>query len=103
MNVQDYFFCRQFSKKLRHFIFEENKEFYRKYLSNFTSINKIYISGYPRYDEYFSKKTSNLKNIPIGRHGTVHEVSSLVGYLCSEESSYITGQTISVDGGLFMY
>lgn len=42
--------------------------------------------------------TSN--NIPIGRHGTVNEVSSLVSFLCSEESSYITGQVLNVNGGM---
>tara|TARA_B100000767_G_scaffold67777_1_gene64264 strand:+ start:8765 stop:9493 length:729 start_codon:yes stop_codon:yes gene_type:complete len=51
-------------------------------------------------DELKKSNTSNLKNIPIGRHGTVHEVSSLVGYLCSEESSYITGQVLNVNGGM---
>jgi len=38
-------------------------EFYRKYLSYFISINKIFVSGYPRYDKYFSSKSSNKKNI----------------------------------------
>ena len=42
--------------------------------------------------------TSN--NIPIGRHGTVNEVSSIVSFLCSEESSYITGQILNVNGGM---
>jgi len=42
--------------------------------------------------------TSN--NIPIGRHGTVNEVSSIVSFLCSEESSYITGQVLNVNGGM---
>jgi acetoacetyl-CoA reductase/3-oxoacyl-[acyl-carrier protein] reductase len=51
-------------------------------------------------DELKKSNTSNLKNIPIGRHGTVHEVSSLVSYLCSEESSYITGQVLNVNGGM---
>ena len=36
----------------------------------------------------------------LGRFGEAHEVSSLVGYLCSDEASYVTGQVIRVDGGL---
>ena len=38
--------------------------------------------------------------IPMGRLGTTEEVASLVLFLCSRESSYITGTTIAVDGGL---
>lgn len=44
-----------------------------------------------------------IKNIPLGRIGNVNDVSDLVMFLASEEASYITGQTISVDGGLLMY
>jgi len=40
------------------------------------------------------------KMIPIGRLGTVEEVSSLVGFLCSDSASYITGQVIGVNGGV---
>ena len=44
-----------------------------------------------------------IKNIPLGRIGKVGDVSELVMFLASDEASYITGQTISVDGGLLMY
>ena len=44
-----------------------------------------------------------IKNIPLGRIGKVDDVSELVTFLASDEASYITGQTISVDGGLLMY
>jgi 3-oxoacyl-[acyl-carrier protein] reductase len=40
------------------------------------------------------------KIIPSGRLGTVEEVSSLVGFLCSDKASYITGQVIGVNGGV---
>ena len=36
---------------------------------------------------------------PLGRAGEVEEVSSLVSFLCLPAASYITGQTIAVDGG----
>tara|TARA_Y100000992_G_scaffold203384_1_gene138876 strand:+ start:142 stop:858 length:717 start_codon:yes stop_codon:yes gene_type:complete len=48
-------------------------------------------------------KMNIIKNIPLGRIGNVNDVSELVMFLASEEASYITGQTISVDGGLLMY
>jgi 3-oxoacyl-[acyl-carrier protein] reductase len=42
------------------------------------------------------------KNIPVGRIGTPEDVSNAVFFLSSEESSYITGQVIHVNGGLTM-
>lgn len=42
------------------------------------------------------------KNIPLERLGTVEDVAKMVGFLASEHSSYITGQVISVDGGMAM-
>ena len=48
-------------------------------------------------------KSSIIKNIPLGRIGDVSDVTELVMFLASEDASYITGQTISVDGGLLMY
>lgn len=39
-------------------------------------------------------------NIPLKRLGTVKEVGSAVTYLVSDEASYITGQTININGGM---
>ncbi len=44
----------------------------------------------------------NIKSmIPMARIGRPDEVAQAVGFLCSEASSYITGQVISVNGGMF--
>jgi enoyl-[acyl-carrier protein] reductase III len=43
---------------------------------------------------------SVLSKIPKGRMGTVQEVAGTIAFLLAPESEYITGQTISVDGGL---
>ena len=48
-------------------------------------------------------KEEIINSIPLQRLGNVDDVSKLVYFLASNKASYITGQTISVDGGLLMY
>ena len=43
-----------------------------------------------------------VRNIPMGRAGNGEDVAGLVTFLASDDASYITGQTINVDGGLIM-
>ena len=43
-----------------------------------------------------------IKEIPLGRFGKPDEVAHLTSFLCSEEASYITGQIIHINGGLYM-
>jgi 3-oxoacyl-[acyl-carrier protein] reductase len=42
------------------------------------------------------------KEIPLRRAGQVEEVATAVAFLASDEASYITGQSINVNGGLYM-
>ena len=49
------------------------------------------------------EKVEVSKNIPMKRFGPVQDVAQCIVFLASDEANYITGQTISVDGGLFMY
>jgi 3-oxoacyl-[acyl-carrier protein] reductase len=44
-----------------------------------------------------------LENIPLGRLGTPQDVANLVCFLASDAASYITGQTLTVDGGMVMH
>ncbi len=37
---------------------------------------------------------------PIGRMATIHEIGQLVGFLCSDKSSFITGASYVIDGGM---
>ncbi len=47
-------------------------------------------------------KENILNQIPLKRMGTANEVAKLVKFLSSEDSKYITGQVINVDGGMVM-
>lgn len=47
-------------------------------------------------------KENILNQIPLKRMGTANEVAKLVKFLSSEDSQYITGQVINVDGGMVM-
>lgn len=41
-------------------------------------------------------------NIPVGELGDPLELAQLIKYICSQESSYLTGQTLNLNGGLYM-
>ena len=48
------------------------------------------------------RKDAILNSVPMNRIGTPEDLSSAIIFLASQESSYITGQTIHINGGLYM-
>ena len=47
-------------------------------------------------------KEGILNNIPLGKLGEAEDVANTVLFLASDEAAYITGQVLSVDGGMAM-
>jgi NAD(P)-dependent dehydrogenase (short-subunit alcohol dehydrogenase family) len=41
-------------------------------------------------------------SVPLGRHGTGDDIAGAVAWLCSRDASYVTGQTIGVNGGVVL-
>jgi 3-oxoacyl-[acyl-carrier protein] reductase len=42
------------------------------------------------------------KTVPLGRAGTPAEVANVIAFLCGDESSYLAGETIEINGGMYM-
>lgn len=43
-----------------------------------------------------------VSKIPMGRAGTGEDVANVISFLAGPQSAYVTGQTINIDGGMFM-
>lgn len=66
----------------------------------------VFISG-PRVEKMWLARTEEdrqemLGKIPLRRLGTAEEISDVITFLASDDSSYITGATLDVNGGRFM-
>ena len=67
---------------------------------NVNAINPGYINTDMTQSLSESAKESFLNRIPLNKFGEAKDVSSLACFLASDESNYITGQIINVDGGI---
>jgi glucose 1-dehydrogenase len=61
-----------------------------------TPINRSWVDDPEKAEEV-------LRNIPMARAGTAKEMAAVTAFLASDDASYITGQTLYVDGGLTLY
>ena len=49
-----------------------------------------------------AQREEMLKRIPANRLGSVDDVAALVAFLCSDQAGYITGETLKVNGGMYL-
>jgi len=63
---------------------------------------EAYGSGDPSAVEFYQALEAMVKKTPLHRMGTSQEIANVVVFLASEASSFITGQTLSVNGGRIM-
>lgn len=85
------------------------KSLAREYAANGITVNNIPPSGIetPMQHQgqaagYLPSNEQIASNIPVGYLGTGADIAAAVGFLCSEEARYITGQVLGVNGGSVM-
>lgn len=85
------------------------KSLAREYGPNGITVNNIPPSGIETPMQHHGQATGNLPpneqmaaSIPLGHLGTGDDIAAAVGFLCSEQAGFITGQTLGVNGGSVM-
>jgi 2-hydroxycyclohexanecarboxyl-CoA dehydrogenase len=85
------------------------KSLAREYASHGITVNNIPPSGIetPMQHQaqaagYLGSNEQLASNIPVGHLGTSADIAAAVGFLCSEEAGFITGQVLGVNGGAVM-
>ncbi|MEN9580254.1 MAG: 3-ketoacyl-ACP reductase [Pseudomonadota bacterium] len=81
------------------------KSLAREYASRNITVNAI-TPGYIATDMTSAlteeQRQAMLTGVPLGRPGTSEEIGAAVAYLASDEAAYITGQTLRLNGGMYM-
>jgi len=85
------------------------KSLAREYAAHGITVNNIPPSGIetPMQHQgqaagYLGSNEQIASNIPMGHLGTGADIAAAVGFLCSDEAGFITGQTLGVNGGAVM-
>lgn len=85
------------------------KSLAREYGPSGITVNNVPPSGIETPMQHQSQATGNLPpneqmaaSIPVGHLGTGDDIAAAVGFLCSPEAGFITGQTLGVNGGAVM-
>ncbi len=81
----------------------------REYAQNGITVNNIPPSAIETPMQHAGQAAGHLPsneqmaaNVPLGRLGTGDDIAAAVGFLCSEQAGFITGQTLGVNGGSVM-
>ena len=86
-------------------LFAFTKSLAREVASRQITVNAV-APGFVKTDMTVGLKAEQqeamLKMIPLGRYAEPDEIASVIQFLASSQSSYITGQVISINGGMFM-
>ena len=81
------------------------KSLAKEYASRAITVNAI-TPGYVDTDMTAvmtdEQRAKTVAGIPLGRTGTAREIATAIAYLASDEAAYITGQTLRVNGGMYM-
>ena len=56
----------------------------------------------PQRQRFEDEVAAARAEVPLGRHGTGDDVAGAVAWLASDDASYVTGQTIAVNGGVLL-
>jgi 2-hydroxycyclohexanecarboxyl-CoA dehydrogenase len=85
------------------------KSLAREYAPHHITVNNIPPSGIETPMQHQAQAAGILKsneeiasNIPLGHLGAPADIAAAVGFLCSEEAGFITGQVLGVNGGAVM-
>lgn len=81
------------------------KSLAKEYASRAITVNAI-TPGYVDTDMTSAmtpeQRAKTVAGIPLGRTGSAREIATAIAYLASDEAAYITGQTLRVNGGMYM-